>query len=139
MDGANNAAKVPVSFWVVAGLGFLWNCFGAYLYTMAKLNPQTMMADAPPPVQDYVAHMPLWAHLGWSFGVWASFVGSVLMLVRSRHAVTAFLVSGIGALASFAAQGMAGVLEPAQPVVILAVIVFLWWYSRHSVAQGILR
>jgi uncharacterized membrane protein YczE len=135
----NGTAKPAASFWIVAVLGLLWNSFGAYLYTMAKLDPATTLASAPPAMQDYVANMPLWGHLGWSVGIWASFLGSVLMLLRSRHAVTAFLASGIGAVVSYAAQGMAGVLEAAQPVVILVVIVFLWWFSKNEAAKGTLR
>lgn len=139
MNDATASAKAPASFWVVAGLGFLWNSFGAYLYTLARLDPASMMAAAPQAMQDYVAHMPLWANIGYGLGVWASFLGSVLMLLRSRHAVTAFLVSLLGALVSFAGQAMAGVLTPAEPTVILVVIGFLWWWSKREVANGTLR
>ena len=121
-------AKPATSFWVVAGLGFLWNSFGAYLYVMARLDPATVMASAPQAMQDYVANMPLWANIGYGVGIWGSFLGSVLMLMRSRHAVTSFLASLLGALVSYAGQGMAGVLTPAEPTVILVVIVFLWWF-----------
>ena len=82
--------------------------------------------------------MPLWAHLGWSLGIWGSFVGSVLMLLRRRHAVTAFVVSLLGAIASFAAQGLAGVLTPAEPVMILTVIALLLWVCRRAQGQGLL-
>jgi hypothetical protein len=135
----SGTAKPAAAFWIVAGLGFLWNCFGAYLYTMARLDPETVMAGATPEMKDYVANMPLWANVGYGLGIWGSFLGSVLMLLRSRHAVTAFLVSLIGALVSFAGQAMAGVLTPAEPTVILVVIVFLWWWSKREVAAGTLR
>ena len=132
-------AKAPTSFWAVAAAGFLWNSIGAYFYIMARLDPDAMMAGAPAEMRDYVAHMPLWANIGYGFGVWGSFAGSVLMLLRSRHAVTAFWASLIGAIVSFAGQAAAGVLRPAEPAVILAVIAFLLWFSRRAQAQGILR
>ena len=88
---------------------------------------------------DYIAHMPVWAHAGWAFGIWGSFAGSVLMLLRYRHAVSAFLVSILGALVSYAAQAMAGVLTPAEPIMILVVITFLWWYCRRAATQRVLR
>jgi hypothetical protein len=132
-------AKPATVFWIVAVLGLLWNSFGAYMYTMAKLDPVTTMASAAPAMREYAANMPLWAHIGWSVGIWASFLGSVLMLLRSRHAVTAFLASGIGAVVSFAAQALAGVLEPGITVTVLVVIAFLWWWSKREVAQGTLR
>lgn len=139
MNDSTTPAATPVSFWVVAGLGMLWNAFGAYLYIMARTDPQAVLAGASPAMQDYVANMPLWANIGYGFGIWGSFAGSVLMLLRSRHAITAFLVSLIGAVISFAGQAVAGVLQPAEPIMILAVIVFLWWFSKREAAKGTLR
>ena len=134
----SDTGAVPGYFWAVAEVGFLWNCIGVYLYMMAKIDPAATMAGAPPAMQDYVLHMPLWAHVGWSLGIWGSFVGSVLMLLRNRHAVSAFVVSLLGAVASFAAQGLAGVLTPAEPVMILAIIGFLLWFCRRSRDHGLL-
>lgn len=139
MNADTQGGKVPPSFWVVTGLGLLWNAFGGYLYMLAKLDPETALAKASPALREYVAAMPVWAHAGWSVGVWASVAGSLLMLARSRHAVTAFLVSLLGAVVSYSGQAMAGVLGLIEPVVILGVIAFLWWYCRNEVAKGVLR
>ncbi len=135
----NQSDGVPGYYWAVAVVGFLWNCIGAYFYIMAKIEPQATMAGMPPAMQDYVLTMPLWAHVGWSLGIWGSFVGSVLMLLRRHLAVPAFLVSLLGAIASFAAQGLAGVLTPAEPILILTVIAFLLWFCRRAHDKGQLR
>lgn len=131
--------KLPASFWVVTVLGLLWNSFGAYLYTMANLGDPAVLAGASPAMKAYVAAMPVWAHAGWAVGIWGSFLGSVLMVLRSARAAQAFAVSGIGAVVSFAGQALAGVLEVVQPLIILIVIAMLWRYSRKSAEQGILR
>ena len=132
-------AAPPKSFWIVSAVSLLWNAFGGYLYLAAKLDPQTALASAPAAMQDYIAQMPLWAHVGWSLGIWGSLLGSVLLLLRSRHAVAAFLVSLLGAIASYAAQAQAGVLTPAEPIMILAVIALLLWFSRRSRDRGLLN
>lgn len=129
---------VSGSYWAVAGLALLWNAFGAYLYTMANLGEPSVTAGAPQEMLDYMAAMPLWAHAGWAIGIWGSLAGALLMLARSRHAVSAFAVSIAGALVSYAAQAMAGVLTLVEPAVILSVIAFQWWYCRRAVALGIL-
>lgn len=139
MAGTFGAVRPPLSFWVVAGLSLLWNGFGAYLYTLTNLDDAALLASAPPAMQDYIANMPLWAHIAWALGIWGSLAGSVLLLLRVRHAVAAFGVSLLGAAGSFTAQGLGGVLEPAQPVLILAVIAFLLWYARSAVMAGNLR
>ncbi len=133
----SNGTKAPTVYWVVAVLGFLWNCIGAYFYIQSRLDPDAVMASATQEMRDYVANMPLWANIGYGFGIWGSFAGSVLMLLRSRHAATAFLVSFLGAAISFAGQASAGVLRPAEPIMILAVILLLWWYCRRAAVQGI--
>ncbi|MEJ6009487.1 hypothetical protein [Novosphingobium aquae] len=134
-----NGTKAPTIYWVVAVLGLLWNCIGAYLYIQTRLNPDVMLASAPQEIRDYVTNMPLWANIGYGLGVWGSLAGSVLMLLRSRHAPNAFLVSLVGALVSYLGQFLAGVLGPAEPAMILAGILLLWWYSRRAAAQGILK
>ena len=131
--------RAPPSFWIVAAVGFLWNCVGAYFYIQARLDPDAVMSGATPEMRAYVANMPLWANIGYGFGIWGSFAGSALMLLRSRHAVTAFAVSLIGAVVSFSGQAMAGVLRPAEPLMILTVIALLLWYARRAATKGWLR
>ena len=129
---------VPTSFWVIAGISMLWNAFGAYLYVRSSMGDPKLLASVPPEMQAYMATMPVWAHAGWAFGIWGSFAGSALLLMRSRHAVVAFWLSLVGAIVSFAAQAMAGVLSPAEPIMILAVIGLLLWYSRSALSKGFL-
>lgn len=134
-----SAIKVPGHYWAVAIVSLLWNAFGAYLYTMVNLGDEQLLTQAPPAMQEYIANMPTWAHAMWAFGIWGSFLGSILLLVRSRYAVPSFLVSLLGAIGSFGAQARAGVLQPAEPAMILLVIAFLLWFSRRSQRSGLLR
>ncbi|MFM5948126.1 MAG: hypothetical protein ACKOPM_02685 [Novosphingobium sp.] len=136
---ANSAGKVPTTFWVIAVLGLLWNAFGAYLYLLARLDPQTALAGADPAMKNYVANQPIWANIGYGLGIWGSFFGSVAMVLRSRQAVNLFLASLVGAAISHLGQAMAGVIPVGLAVMIMAVIAFLWWYSRRCAEQGLLR
>lgn len=133
------AAKLPPSFWVITVPGLIWNGFGAYLYLLSKFDLETALAGASPEIRDYVMNQPVWASAAYALGIWGSMAGSVLMLLRSRHAVPAFLVSLTGAVVSFLAQGLAGALQPALALFIVLVIAFLWTYSRRCQAQGLLR
>ena len=138
MNEPSTKSAVPTSFWVIAAISMLWNAFGAYLYVMSSMGDAKLMASVPPAMQAYMATMPVWAYCGYAFGIWGSFAGSVLLLMRSRHAATAFLVSLVGAIVSYAAQAMAGVLTPAEPIMILVVISLLLWYSRSAANKGYL-
>jgi hypothetical protein len=43
---------------------------------------------------------PAWATSCWAFGVWGAIAGSLLLLLRSRWAVTAFAISLVGFVGS---------------------------------------
>ncbi|MFM5884704.1 MAG: hypothetical protein ACKOQ3_05140 [Novosphingobium sp.] len=141
------AARVPTSYWVVSVLGALWNSFGAWDYVMTRTrNVEYLKAAGDPQViLDWIDSFPLWAQIGWGLGVWGSVAGSVLMLLRSRHAATAFLVSLAGAVVSFGYQmtntpaALASTAGKVMPLVICGIVLFLWHYSRKSAAQGIQR
>lgn len=135
----NASGKVPTSFWIIAVLGLLWNAFGTYLYILARYEPQTALAGASPAMVDYVANQPIWANLGYGMGIWGSMLGSVALVLRSRHAEVLFLVSLVGAALSHLGQAMAGVIPLGLAAVIMGVIAFLWWYSRRCRQQGLLR
>ena len=131
--------KLPASFWVIGVLGLLWNSFGAYLYILARVDPETALAGASPEMRDYVANQPIWANLGYGLGIWGSFLGSVAMVTRKKLAAPLFLASLVGALVSHLGQAMAGVLPIGLTIAIIGIIAFLWWYSRRCVEQGLLR
>ncbi|MGQ2936914.1 MAG: hypothetical protein ACT6RK_22730, partial [Sphingopyxis sp.] len=98
--------------------------------------------------QAYFASFPVWANIGWALGVWGSLLGSLLLLVRSRHAVTAFLVSLIGlALSSVYQFGMHygdlmrmfGAFPMIFTAVIWVIAIALFLYARSQAARGVLR
>lgn len=135
----DSGTRVPTSFWAIAIIGLLWNSFGAYLYLMARLDPETALAGASPAMHDYFASQPIWANAAYGLGIWGSFLGSVAMVLRSRHAASLFAVSLVGAIVSHLGQALAGVLDAPLAVTIVVVIAFLWYYARKAAAQGILR
>ncbi|MEQ1543151.1 MAG: hypothetical protein ABL926_12955 [Novosphingobium sp.] len=143
-----NAGKVPTSYWVVTGLGLLWNSFGAYDYVMTRMRNADYLKSAgdPQAILAWIDSFPIWAQIGWGLGVWGSFLGSVLMVLRSRHAASAFLVSLLGAIVSFGYQfthtppaALDTTAGKVIPLVIMAVVAVLWRYCRKSAQQGLLR
>ena len=98
MVDANAGGKVPLSFWVIAELGLVWNSFGAFDYLKTRMRDMeylTSVTGSESLAGEMLAMidtMPLWAQALWGLGVWSSVLGSILMLIRSRHAVSAFLL-----------------------------------------------
>ena len=143
------SARTPAHLWIVGILSLLWNCFGAYDYTMTRLHNMAYLSQMGDPnvVLAYVENMPMYAQIGWGLGVWGSLLGSILLLMRSRYAMHAFAVSLIGAIMSFAAQYLgppppeamtSGAMKYVPLIIILLVVAQLWYSWRESNA-GVLR
>jgi hypothetical protein len=140
--------KAPVHLWVVGIVSLLWNAYGAFDYTMTELGNRAYLASAglDEEALAYVAAFPAWAVAAWAIGVWGSLVGAVLLLLRSRFAAPAFLVSLAGAVVSFCYQftsdapaAFTSGINAAIPVVIMILIVAQWYYARRMTAAGVLR
>ena len=142
------SAPAPKHLWVVGILSLLWNCIGATDYVMTHTGSLAwleMMGQGQAEL-DFYASLPTWAVALWAIGVWGSVAGSILLLLRSRHAASAFLLSLAGALASFIAQftmekpaSLESGAAVIMPIVIIVLIVAQWYYSRRQVAAGVLR
>ena len=140
---AAEAAGAQNEFWAMHGILFR---------NQRDLRPESLAQYARDLVRlDAAAFawfeaMPGWAVAAWAVGVWVSLLGAILLLLRSRHAATAFLVSLIGAAGSFVYQftsdrpaSLEGVGNTVMPVVILIAIVLQWYYARRMAAAGVLR
>ncbi len=135
----SDRAAPPWHFWAIAAVGLLWNSFGALDYTMTQLRNPAWIGQIDAEMLAKLEAAPVWATSVWALGVWGSFAGAVLLLVRSRHAATAFAVSFGAALGSFAWQYAAGlVATPILPLVILSAVAFFWWYAVNMRDAGVL-
>jgi len=142
------SGSTPKHLWVVGVLSLLWNSYGAYNYLMSELDGAAYLASAGygSEVAAWMESFPTWAVALWAIGVWGSALGSILLLLGSRHAATAFLLSLVGALGSFVFQftserpaEIAVAAEAIMPIVILIAIVAQWYYARRQAAAGVLR
>lgn len=147
--GVGSSGPTPVHLWIVGGLALLWNAFGSVDYTMSRMHNadyvRSMMPDSDPAVMfAYMDAMPGYASIGWGLGIWAGLAGAILLLMRSRYAVHAFIASLVGMALSFGYQ----LFDTAPPgeannALIVAMIVgvglVLLWYALRQRKAGVLR
>lgn len=133
-------AATPWHLWVVGALALMWNAFGCYIYTMTMLRDPALMAQTPPEMVAVLDATPAWANGAWAFGVWGALAGSVLLLLRSRAAVWAFVVSLLGLAGTAIYEVLYSVpMNPAQAVTIWAIALFLVWYALKMRREGVLK
>ena len=139
-------AQTPWHLWAVGVVSLCWNGFGAYDYLMTVTHDANWLANVPPAAIAIVDAFPAWAVAAWAAGVWVSVLGSLLLLIRSRFAAGAFLVSLVGAVVSYAYQAttalpatMGGATYWIMPAVIVVAIVLQWLYAQRMTKAGVLR
>lgn len=145
-------AKAPIHLWIVGIVSLLWNSFGATDYFMTRTRGAAWIEQMMPGADSaafmaYIDGFPLWASIGWGLGVWGAVLGSLLLLLRSRHAVPAFALSLLGALSGIGYQLMNPLNLPevtqgagaVMPYVIIVIAAVLLWYARRQQVSGALR
>ena len=149
----NAITTTPWHLWVVGFLGLLFTLYGGYDYTMSQLGDREYMEAAMAPAGidvdaalDYFGNFPLWVDFVWALGVWGAVAGSVLLLLRSRFALQAYLASLVGLFASNAyslANPMPGMTDSAFTMVAVAIVVIvmllLTFYAWRMTVRGVLR
>ena len=144
-------ARTPAHLWIVGILALLWNAFGCYDYLMTRTKGAAyigamMHTDQGSAIMAYINGFPIWVSAAWGFGVWGGLAGAILLLMRSRYAVTAFAVSMIGAIIGLGWQllnpsniaEMSETVNRVMPYVIIAVAVAQFLYARAQRAKELL-
>ena len=140
--------RTPWHIWVIGGLALLWNAGGAYDYLMTQLNNESYLGMLNAAQRAFLNARPVWFDAVWAIGVWFSIAGAVLILLRSRFAAPAFLISLAGLVAS--AVWSFGIARPSSveingmfsvwfSLLICASLIGFWAYAKAMTARGILR
>jgi hypothetical protein len=139
--------KTPWHLWLVGLVGVPWNGFGCFDYLMTQTRGDQWLTDMGMTAaqMEYFHAMPAWTHAAWAIGVWGGLLGSVLLLLRLKWALHAFVLSFLGWLAGAVyAFGLSNGMEamgsmwPMQ-IVIGGACLFFIWYAWMMGKRGVLR
>ncbi|WP_337658494.1 hypothetical protein [Sphingorhabdus sp. Alg231-15] len=146
MTESGGKPATPWHLWVVGVIAVIWNSGGAVDYTMTQMRNESYMSAFTPEQLDYFYAFPAWADAVWALGVWGAFIGSLLLLLRSRHAVVAFGISLVGLLGSTIYQMTVdmpvSLITPGIWIFTAAIwlsVILLIWYARMMTNKGVLR
>lgn len=138
-----NTTKAPWHLWAVGIVTLLWNSVGIYSYMMTRLGKLESLGMSAEHIA-FFESFPAWANALWAMGVWGAFVGSILLLLRSRWAVTSLIVATIGLIGTTIYQRLVIELPEEYDSIGLAVAIwvitlFMLWYASRMKQQGVLR
>ncbi|MGV7120213.1 hypothetical protein [Sphingopyxis sp. 550A] len=144
----SNAVKTPWHLWVVGAVSLLINAFPVADFTLTNLQNEFWLSPLNDAQRSFILGAPLWSDVFWALGGFGAFVGSLLLLMRSRHAVTAFIVSIIGLAGSTLYQHILNGETTRQlfqnvalfvTLTIWVIMLALLFYARAMKAKGVLR
>jgi len=146
------SARTPAHLWIVGVLAVVWNAFGCVDYFMTRTRGaawinQMMHTNDGDAMMAYINAFPIWVSIGWGLGVWGGLVGSILLLLRNRHAVTVLALSAAGAVVGIGYQLLnpSGIAEMNEginrtmPYIIIAIALALALYAWGQEKKGVLR
>lgn len=143
-----DAVKTPWHLWVVGGLSLLWNLFPAVDFTLTNMQNEFWLSQYNDAQRAFFLSTPIWANIGWALGGFGSFFGSLLLLLRSGRAPTAFIVSAAGlAIVSYyqlvmngdKLKELLGAIPLYTTIVVWVILLALLFYARAMKARGVLR
>ncbi len=134
--------KPSLNFWIVGGVGLLWNSMGCYNFLM-QTNPEVL--EVLPQAYDAVAKSrPGYATAAFVVAVFGGFLGCVLMLMRRAVSRPLLLLSLVGAAVTMLqALWAVGFSPEAASVAMdtgmsLAVATYLVWFTHRKFGQDLL-
>ncbi len=139
--------STPWHLWVVGVVMLLWNSIGCTDFMMTQFNSETWLAGYTEAQREYFYSFPSWAIIAWACGVWGGFLGALLLLFRSKHALPAYIVSFAGLIVSnvfhsFFADSLdlvGGVGGVIFTLFLGCVAIFQIIYSKRMITAGVLR
>lgn len=142
----NIRPATPWHLWVVGVASLLWSAVGAMDYLMTQTRNEEYMSAFTPEQLEFFYGIPAWAVASWAVAVWGGVLGAILLLLRRRHALGAFVASLVAMfITSFQnfvlSNGFEVMGDPFSLVftgIIIVVSIALVVYSRMMYQRGVL-
>ena len=136
----------PWHLWVVGVVSLLWGAMGAMDYVMTQTRNVDYMSNFSPEQLEFFYGLPAWTVAAWAIAVWGGVLGSILLLMKRRHAFGVFVASLVAMLITafqnfVLSNGLEVMGDPfslAFTALIMLVAVALVIYSRAMHKRGIL-
>ncbi|WP_312124736.1 hypothetical protein [Brevundimonas sp.] len=94
----NGHAKTPWHLWAVGAATLLWNGFGAFQWYRQVTRSDSYWGNLTMEQVQFIIAQPMWVEVAFGVGVWTGGLGALMLLLRRRLALNAFVASLIAIL-----------------------------------------
>jgi hypothetical protein len=142
-----SAPKTPWHLWVVGILSLLWNLGGAFDFFMTETKNAAYLKNMTPAQLEFCSSLSFWVVVLWGLATWCAPLGSLLLLLRRRVAMSVFFVSLVcmvlTTVHNYGFTNIRQVMPGTGPLIFTGVIfivaLLLWIYARTLCRRGVLR
>ncbi len=136
--------KPNKAFWLIAVIALLWNLIGIFFWVSENFLMTDEIKDALPPEQvELMNNAPSWGVIVYGIAVFGGVLASILLLAQKKLAVPIFLISLLAILLQMGywifGMNMIGVLGPQaiiMPLIVIAIAIFSYFYSKGAARNG---
>ncbi len=143
----SNSNKPNVAFWIIAIIALIWNIMGVMSYLGSVYPTEESRAGYTAEQLALIDSAPAWLTGVFAIAVFSGALGCLLMLIKKKWAVPIFGISMLAVLvqmgynwfATDAIEVMGTVMGVVMPLIVVAVAIFLYFYSKGAAGRGWLR
>jgi uncharacterized membrane protein YhdT len=129
-------------FYIISVLALIWNILGVIAYLGQVYMPQEVKQALSPTEQAYYANVPSWVTGAFAIAVFAGALGCIALLLKKKIAISLLFISLIAVLVQFVYNTIiqtdmeVTITKLVWPVLIIAIAIFLVWFSKDSKTKG---
>ena len=135
--------KPPTSFWVVAIFAIIWNITEIYF---SSFEFEFLKENSTPEEFENIQSLPLWYVIVFLVALFSEMLGSFMLFMRKKIAEKFFGVALITLLFIefywlffFEIKKTSIIFSLIIPLVVIAIAIFLYFYSKGAVKRGWLK
>jgi len=140
----NVTTKPHTAFWIIAVFALLWNLIGVFFWISEYfLMTEEIKATLSPEQVELMDNSPSWNIYIYGIGVFGAVLASALLLMRKKMALPLFGISLIAILIvhgywvfAMDTVGKMGPKSLIMPVIVIAIAIFEYYYSKGAARNG---
>lgn len=134
------STKPPIWYWILSVVALIWNAMGVNAYLQQAYNTDSYREMYSQEQQEIAANLPAYVTAAFALAVFCGALGSLLLLLRKKFAVTLFYISLVAVIVQMGyllINGYASSIP--MTVMIIVFAVFFAWFAKYSASKGYLN
>jgi len=141
-------SKPATTFWIIAGIALLWNFMGLGAFISDVMStPESLAATYTTEQLELINTYPAWTKIFYGLATICGTLGCIALILRKKWALPLFWASLLGVVVQqvhsiFMTDAVSVFGTTAAlvfPLLIFVIACILVWYTKSSIAKGILN